>query len=64
MNTCLWVLNENSKFDSYSVRNSVLSISYFIVHTFPSTFLEIAVYIWQKRNLRIWNKTFITFVSD
>ena len=47
----LRVLKENNKsrFDSYSVRNSVLIIShitfrYCRVHIFPTTFFEIAVY--------------------
>ena len=50
MDTCLWVLKENNKsrFYSYSVRNSVLRISYITfrdcrVHIFPTTFFEIAV---------------------
>ena len=52
MDICLRVLNESNKsrFDSYSVRNSVLIISYIIfrgcrVHIliFPTSFLEIAV---------------------
>ena len=49
MDVCLWVLKESnkSKFDGYSVRNSVLIIShvtfwYCRVHIFPTTFLEIA----------------------
>ena len=48
---CLRVLKESNKsrFDSYSVRNSVLIISHITfrdcrVHIFPTTFLEIAVY--------------------
>ena len=51
MDICLRVLKENNKrrFDSYSVRNSVLIISHITfrdcrVHFFPTTFLEIAVY--------------------
>ena len=51
MDICLWVLKESNKsrFDSYSVRNSVLIISHITfrdcrVHIFPTTFLEIAVY--------------------
>ena len=50
MDICLWVLKESNKnrFDSYSVRNSVLSISHITfrdcgVHIFPTAFLEIAV---------------------
>ena len=52
MNVCLRVLKKSNKsrFDSYSVRNSVLIISHItfrdcLVHVFPTTFLEIAVYI-------------------
>ena len=48
---CLRVLKESNKrsFDSYSVRNRVLIISYIIfrdcrVPIFATTFLEIAVY--------------------
>ena len=48
---CLRVLKESNKsrFDSYSVRNSVLRISHITfrdcrVHIFPTTFFEIAVY--------------------
>ena len=51
MDVCFRVLKGNSKsrFDSYSVRNSVLIISHitfrdYRVHFFPTTFLEIAVY--------------------
>ena len=51
MNVCLRVLKKSNKsrFDSYSVRNSVLIISHItfrdcLVHVFPTTFLEIAVY--------------------
>ena len=51
MEMCLRVLKESNKsrFDSYSVRNSVLIISHITfrdcrVHFFPTTFLEIAVY--------------------
>ena len=51
MVVCLRVLKESNKsrFDSYSVRNSVLIISPLTfrdcrVHIFPTTFLEIAVY--------------------
>ena len=51
MGICLRVLKENNKrrFDSYSVRNSVLIIShitfrYCPVQIFPTTFLEIAVF--------------------
>ena len=41
--------SKKSRFDSYSVRNSVLIISHITfrdcrVHIFPTTFLEIAVY--------------------
>ena len=52
MEICLRVLKENNKrrFDSYSIRNSVLIIShitfrYCCVHIFPTTFLKIAVYL-------------------
>ena len=51
MDICLRMLKESNKsrFDSYSVRNSVLLISHITfrdcrVHIFPTTFLEIAVY--------------------
>ena len=51
MDTCLRVLKESNKsrFDSYSVRNSVLNISHITfrdchVHIFSDNFLEIAVY--------------------
>ena len=51
MDKCLRMLKESSKsrFDSYSVRNSVLIISHSTfrdcrVHIFPTTFLEIAIY--------------------
>ena len=51
MDICLRVLKESkkSRFDSYSVRNSVLIISRITfrdsrVHFFPTTFLEVAVY--------------------
>ena len=52
MDICLRVLKESNKsrFDSYSVRNSVLIISHITfrdcrVHFFvPTTFLEVAVY--------------------
>ena len=51
MGVCLRVLKESNKsrFDSYSVRKSVLIISHITfrdcrVHSFPTTFLEIAVY--------------------
>ena len=51
MDVCLRELKESNKsrFDSYSVRNSVLIISHITfrdcrVHIFPTTFLEIAVY--------------------
>ena len=51
MDVCLRVLKESNKsrFDSYSVRKSVLIISHITfwdcrVHSFPTTFLEIAVY--------------------
>ena len=50
MDMCLWVLKESNKsrFDSYSVRNSVMRISHITfrdcrAHFFPTTFLEIAV---------------------
>ena len=52
MDICLPGLKESSKikFDSYSARNSVLIISHITfrdcrVHIFPTTFLEIAVYL-------------------
>ena len=52
MDICLRVLKESNKsrFDSYSVRKSVLDISHitfrdFRVHLFPTIFLEVAVYI-------------------
>ena len=51
MDVCLLVLKESSKsrFENYSVKNSVLVISHITfrdrcVHIFPTTFLEIAVY--------------------
>ena len=51
MDICLLVVKESNKsrFDSYSVRNSVLLISYITFREcactfFPTTFLEIAVY--------------------
>ena len=51
MDICLQVLKESNKsrFDSYSVRNSVLNISHITfrdcrVHIFPTIFLEIAVF--------------------
>ena len=50
MDVCLWVLKESNKcrFDSLSVRNSVLIISHITfrdcrVHIFATTFLEMAV---------------------
>ena len=54
MDICLWVLKESNKsrFDSYSVRKSVLNISHITsrdcrVHIFPTTFLEIAIFeVW------------------
>ena len=52
MDICLRVLKESNKsrFDSYSIRSSVLLISHITfrdcrVHIFPTTFLEIAVYV-------------------
>ena len=52
MDICLRVLKESkkSRFDSCSVRNSILIISHITfrdcrVHIFPTTFLEIAVNI-------------------
>ena len=51
MDICLRLLKESkkSRFDSYSVRNSVLMISHITfrdcrVHFFPTTILEVAVY--------------------
>ena len=50
MAVCLRVLKESNKsrFDSYSVRNGVLIIPYYLSGlsraVFPTTFLEIAVY--------------------
>ena len=51
MDICLRVVKEsnNSRFDSYSVRNSVLNISQVTfrdcrLHIFSTTFLKIAVY--------------------
>ena len=51
MDVCLRVLKESkkSRFDTYSVRNSVLIISHITfrdcrMHFLPTTFLEIAVY--------------------
>ena len=63
MDVCLWVLKESNKsrFNSYSVRNSVLNISHITfwdcrMHTciFSQTFLEIAVYI-HVVLLNIWH---------
>ena len=55
MDICLRVLKESNKsrFDSYSVRNSVLLISHITfrdchVHIFPTTFLEIAVCMYTR----------------
>ena len=52
MDICLRVVKESNKsrFDSYNDRKSVLNISHITfrdcrVHIFPTTFLEIAVYI-------------------
>ena len=51
MDICLRVVEEsnNSRFDSYSARNSVLNISHVTfrdchLHIFSTTFLKIAVY--------------------
>ena len=65
MDVCLRVLKESNKsrFDSYSVRNSVLIISHITfrdcrVHIFPTTFLEIAVYTIDRvinRSFSRWN---------
>ena len=60
MDVCLPVLKESNKsrFDSYSVRNSVLIISHITfrdrrVHFFfPTTFLEIAVYLNDTTNYK------------
>ena len=57
MDICLRVLKESNKsrFDSYSVRNSVLIKSHITfrdcrVHFFPTAFLEVAVYLSIMRN--------------
>ena len=57
MDVCLRALKESNKsrFDSYSVSNSVLIISHntfrdYRVHIFPTTFLEKAVYTRWKNN--------------
>ena len=59
MDVCLWILKESNKsrFDSYSVRNSVLIISHITfwdccMYIFTTTFLEIAVYILRKQAAR------------
>ena len=47
MDLCMKVLKESNKtkFDSYSVRNSVLIISHIIIIlSYPTIFLEITVY--------------------
>ena len=58
MDVCLRALKESNKsrFDSYSVRNSILIISHntfrdYRVHIFPTTFLEKAVYARWKNNM-------------
>ena len=58
--TCLRVLkeNNNSRFDSYYVRNSVLIISIVASHFFP-TFLEIAVY--NTLHAHLWRREMILF---
>ena len=68
MDVCLRVLKESnkSKFDSYNAaRNSVSIISHITfrdchVHIFPTTFLEIAVYIVfpQRTDTCIWFSLF------
>ena len=64
MDICLCMLkaSNKSRFDSYSDRNSVLHISHITFpdcrkHNFPTTFLEIAVYIyWSFSNQLPYNK--------
>jgi len=60
MDICLRMLKESNKsrFDSYSVRNSVLIISHITfqdcrVHIFTTTFLEIAACILRKQAARV-----------
>ena len=64
MDICLRMLKESNKsrFDSYSVRKfkSVLNISHINfrdcrLHIFPTTFLEIAVYIGEENN-QVWSR--------
>ena len=59
MDICLRVMKESkrSRFDSWSVRNSILIISHITfrdcrVHIFPTTFLEIAVSVQGFPNYR------------
>ena len=59
MDVCLGILKESNKsrFDSYTVRNSVLIISHITfqdccMHIFMITFLEVAVYILRKQAAR------------
>ena len=59
MDVCLRELKERNKsrFDSYSVRNSVLIISHITLRDrrvlfFPTTFLEIAVYLNDTTNYK------------
>ena len=61
MDLCLRVLKESNKsrFDSYSVNNSVLIISHITLldcraHIFPTTFLEIAAYEEKLAQLGGW----------
>ena len=66
MDVCLRVLKESNKsrFDSYSVRNSVLIISHITfrdcrVHFFSKTFLEVAVYKFaQGQSVTFFNITY------
>ena len=68
MDVCLRVLKESNKsrFDSCSVRNSVLNISHITfrdcrVHIFGTTVLEVAVY---KRNLDKLVRSFCSSFGD
>ena len=69
MDICLQVLKESNKsrFDSYRVRKSVLNISQITfrdcrVHTFPTTFLEIAVYIGEENN-QVWSRVRVESIA-